>query len=260
MSYEDRIGEFWQKVKSLKLDTTQIALGLALLNEWREAGFPSRHGVPNEVLCDLLSMNIKTLRAARKRLVDSGLIVFEDGNARRQPVYIFDCPEILPVQKVVVQVPPQQPKVVPKPKRMAKDRDGQPMLFSEKDMAMVPPKQKKKNEPEPPEWEKVLEVCMSKGMSADEAKVFYDYYNAQGWLTSAGQRIRNVDSMVNRWLTMQKKRDDESNRRFVQQQRPSSADNIREAQDYIIREMQQSLFQETEGGSGRVYEELPDHF
>jgi len=74
MSYEDRIGEFWQKVKSLKLDTTQIALGLALLNEWREAGFPSRHGVPNEVLCDLLSMNIKTLRAARKRLVDSGLI------------------------------------------------------------------------------------------------------------------------------------------------------------------------------------------
>ena len=37
-------------------------------------------------------------------------------------------------------------------------------------------------------------------MTENEAKDFFYYYDAQGWVTSTGQKIKRVDSMVNRWL------------------------------------------------------------
>lgn len=255
MSYEDYIGMFWEKVRTLRLDTTQIAMGLALLQLWREAGYPSRYSVPNEVLCDLLSVSKQTLVRARKRLIDDAVIVFEDGNARRQPVYVFGVAAVVPGAMEVVEVPPPTKKDVRKPRAM-KVADGELSLFSEKDMEQ--PKRIKR-EPEPPSRAVVLMECRRKGMTDEEAQEFYDYYNAQGWVTSSGQRIKNVDSMINRWLTIQKKRDDESNRRFIQQQRPSAADNIREAQQYAIDKMRRQAFEETDGDGRGVPEALPDY-
>ena len=258
MSYEDYIERFWQEVRELGLDSTQIALGLALLHEWRGAGFPSRCSIPNEVLCNLLSCSKQTLVRARKRLIDGGMIACEEGNARKQPVYVFGVVAVVPGAKEVVREvrePVQKQKVAgkAKPKRMVKAVNGEMSLFREQDMA---PKRRAGKVQEPPTLDEVLVLCSGKGMTAQEAKEFYDYYNAQGWLTSSGVRIKNVDSMVNRWLTIQKKRD-ESDRRFIQPKQ-SIADNIREAQQYAFDEMQRFVQREEEESGGAVLEGLPD--
>ena len=254
MIYDDYVEEFWVRAEEIGLDSSQIALGLAILRFWRRDGFPSRCLIKNEELCNLLGMEIRKLRAARKRLIDNNLIVFEEGNGRKQPMYMFGVAGVVPgameeVEDVPLRMPP--PKM-----RRQKVVESEPSLFREKDMER--PKRKAK-EWVPPQFSEVMRICMSKGMSEQDARAFYDYYNAQGWVTSSGQKIKNVDSMVNRWLTIQKRRDNESDRRFISAGRPSSADNIRESQECIIREMQQSLQQTAAGGRGDVYEGLPEY-
>ena len=261
MSYEDYIEEFWMRSEAIGLDSSQIALGLAILRYWRKDGFPSRCFIKNEELCNLLGMEIRKLRAARKRLIDNNLIVFEEGNGRKQPVYVFGVAGVVPGVMEDMErepEPPPPPRVVPPPvqkvKRVVKVSQ-EPTIFKEKDMEQ--PKRKAK-EYVAPQFSEVMRICMGKGMTEQEAREFFYYYDAQGWVTSSGQRIKNVDSMVNRWLTIQKKRD-ESDRRLIQSGRPSVADNIRESQEYLIREMRQSVFSQTDGYSGEVPEGLPDY-
>jgi hypothetical protein len=55
-----------------------------------------------------------------------------------------------------------------------------------------------------PTIEEVTRICLEKGMSEEEAKKFYYYYDAQGWVTTGGQKIKRIDSMVNRWVNNQK--------------------------------------------------------
>ena len=258
MSYEDYIEEFWVKSETIGLDSSQIALGLAILRLWRRDGFPSRCFIKNEELCNLLGMEIRKLRAARKRLIDNNLIVFEEGNGRKQPVYVFGVAGVVPgVMDEKLECEPEPPNIPPpvqrvrKPVRMASEQS----IFKEKDMEQ--PKRKAK-EYVPPQFSEVMRICMSKGMTEQEAREFFYYYDAQGWVTSSGQRIKNVDSMVNRWLTIQKKRD-ESDRRIISAGRPSAADNIRESQEYLIREMRQSVLSQTDGYCGEVPECLPDY-
>ena len=65
---------------------------------------------------------------------------------------------------------------------------------------------KVKKEIPPPSIEEVTAICVEKGMSEEEAKRFYYYYDAQGWVTSTGQKIKRIDSMVNRWLDNEKRK------------------------------------------------------
>jgi len=255
MSYEDYIEEFWVKAVSMKMDSSQIALGLGLLHIWRNADFPPRCLVKNEELCNLLGITKNTLSAARKRLIDNGLIVYEEGNGRKQPVYIFNVASGVEKEDEsdVVATSPK-PVERPKPKvSRPKVVERQPSLFDEKDMSQ----KRKVKDFAPPQFSEVVRICTVKGMTEQEAREFYDYYNAQGWVTSSGQKIKNVDSMVNRWLTLKKKRY-ESDRRFVSE-RPTVADNIRESQEYLIREVQQSILSQADGGGREFLEGLPDY-
>lgn len=67
---------------------------------------------------------------------------------------------------------------------------------------------KRQDEFQPPSLEDVIMLCVGKGISEDEAKRFFFYYDAQGWVTSSGQKIKRIDSMVNRWMSNKKDKDD----------------------------------------------------
>lgn len=205
MEYVQAISDFWKVSKDMDLDCKSIALMLALLHIRQERGFTSRCSVPNEWLEELLHLDIRTLRTARKRLIDCGLIVYVEGKAKRQPEYIFDTanePKEIPLEQdwmeeqAKVESLPVEPIAKPPKKRKAKKVEGG--LFSEK--ALVQPKKVKK-EPEPPTMDEVREQFIKRGLSQEDAERFYYYYDAQGWVTSSGQKIRRLDSMVNRWLT-----------------------------------------------------------
>lgn len=207
MSYEERIELFWEQASTLKLDGHQIALWFGILKYFNEANFPSRCAIQNKHLCTLLGVEIRTLRAARKRLIENNLIYYEIGNAKRQPVYIIDT-ELMPSKSLPKK---KDIEVKKKPQRLVKElirakkekKHVEANLFKEDK-----PKPRKKAEIPTPTLEDVVKICTDKGMSEEEAKYFYSYYDAQGWVTTGGQKIRRIDSMVNRWLNNNKARND----------------------------------------------------
>ena len=155
---------FWKAARMLKLNCNQIALYLCLLEHWKGNGYTSDLVIPNKDVMDELSITERALRDARKVLIDKNLISFESGHAKRHPTY-----------KMLI-LSDSKPKAAPR----------------------------KKVETPPPSIDEVVSICMRKGMTRKEAEDFYYYYDAQGWVTSSGQKIKRVDSMVNRWMNNEK--------------------------------------------------------
>lgn len=202
MSYEEHIEWFWGRVQVLRLDSYQIALWFGILRYFKIAGFPTRCEVENEYLCNLLGMEIRMLRTARNRLIENNLIAYEAGHAMKQPSYIIDMElyeAMHPTKKEAEKPVKEKPK--PKIKKVQKQVEAN-LLFKEEKRKKSKPI--KKIEPTTPTLEEVLKICTDKGMSEEEAKNFYYYYDAQGWVTTGGQKIKRIDSMVNRWLTNEK--------------------------------------------------------
>ena len=218
MSYGDYIEDFWSNANALGLDTGQTAFWFALLTLFGRAGFPDRLPVDNATLCAMLGADERSVRRWRDGLADKGVIGCEKGAGRKPPTYIIDRAKIQPrdpkpdveksVNKGVEDWAKPQPKdEKPKPKPRAKrkpktEQDGQILIpFKDEKRPKVV-----RQEPPPPTIEEVVRLFTMNGRTEDEAKEFFFYYDAQGWLTSSGQKIQNLDSMVNRWLTNGKRK------------------------------------------------------
>ena len=202
---KERVEKFWIKATEHHLNSSHIAFYFALLTMFAKNDFATRCEISNEELCKLLNITLKTLKGVRKHLIDCGLIRVESGRGRKQPTYIIDENFIeKPKEKPIVVKPQQKKKEAVKQKKTAKAQVLEPVLFEE-------PKKKKerakKVEEIQPTFEEVLSICAEKGMSEEDAKEFYFYYDAQGWVTSAGQKIKRIDSMVNRWLSNEKRKE-----------------------------------------------------
>ena len=228
MIYQDFCDMFWKAARMMKLNCNQIALYWCLLEHWKDNGYTSDLVIPNQDVMDELSITERALRDARKALIEKNLISFESGHAKRHPTYkilVLSGSKPKAAQRKKVETPP------PKERRNEKKVDGELSLFGKpkaaqrKKVETPPPKerrnekkvdgelslfgkpkaaQRKKVETPPPSIEEVVTICMSKGMSRKEAEDFFYYYDAQGWVTSSGQKIKRVDSMVNRWLNNSK--------------------------------------------------------
>jgi hypothetical protein len=149
-----------------------------------------------------------------------------EGKAKRQPEYIFDTayePKEIPLQQdwmeeqAKVELLPVEPIAKPPKKRKAKKVAD--CLFTEKEMEL-PKKVKKVTEP--PAFEEVEKIFAGKGLTKEDAERFYYYYDAQGWVTSSGQKIKRLDSMVNRWLTNKKNEDTKRDNRTARAQEAAS--------------------------------------
>lgn len=218
MSYGDYIEDFWANTSTLRLDTGQTAFWFALLTLFGRADFPDRLPVDNATLCGMLGADERSVRRWRDSLADKGVIGCERGAGRKPPTYVIDRTKIQPrnpkpdVEKSVNKgvedwAKPQQKneKTKPKPKAKRKpktEQDGQILIPFKEDRRPKVVRQ----EPPPPTIEEVVRLFAMNGRTEDEAKEFFYYYDAQGWHTSSGQKIQNLDSMVNRWLTNGKRK------------------------------------------------------
>ena len=222
MSYGDYIEDFWANTSTLGLDAGQTAFWFALLSLFGRADFPDRLPVDNATLCAMLGADERSVRRWRDGLADKGVIGCERGAGRKPPTYIIDRAKIQPrdpkpdteksVNKGVEDRAKPQPKEEkPKPKPKPKPKARRVPKTEQDGQILIPFKEERRpkavrQEPPPPTIEEVERLFAMNGRTADEAKEFFYYYDAQGWLTSSGQRIRNVDSMVNRWLTNGKRK------------------------------------------------------
>ena len=191
MIYQDFCDMFWKAARMMKLNCNQIALYWCLLEHWKGNGYTSDLIIPNQDVMDELSITERALRDARKVLIDKNLISFESGHAKRHPTY-----KMLILSDSKTKAAPRKKVETPTPKKKV---NGELSLFKEPKAAP-----RKKVETPPPSIDEVVSICMRKGMTRKEAEDFYYYYDAQGWVTSSGQKIKRVDSMVNRWMNNEK--------------------------------------------------------
>ena len=206
MTYEEMMSDCWQAVSFCGIGCKSVALMVALLHIRYEQGFVSRCSVSNERLEKMLSIDVRTLRVARKQLIDCGLIEYEEGKAKRCPVYVFMEDRKLKKAEKEVEVKKEVKKE--KKKKEVKKEVIERSMFSDKEMKRQPkgkPKTEESEEYCPFTLEDVRAEFRKRGVSDREAEYFFSYYDAQGWVTNSGQKIRRLDSMVYRWVNNIKK-------------------------------------------------------
>ena len=202
MTYEETVAHIWTETKDKDIDCLSLSLLLALEHVRYEEGGESRCSIANERLEVMLHIDVRRLRTARSRLVELQLIGYEAGNSKKKPVYIFEGIDKKPLPKSLPK-PRQREKPKPKPKPVEVKEAVLP--FKEEKKVGVKPKKVKIEAPHPT-LEEVERLFMERGETREEAEMFYYYYDAQGWVTSSGQKIKRLDSMVNRWLTNDKRK------------------------------------------------------
>ena len=143
-----------------------------------------------------------TFNDTRNRLKLAGLIDFKTYNGKAVSSYtlLSTCAKNARVAaQVTAQVVTHLNKTETKTENKEKIKRKKPIPT---DLGLkFEIEKKKKEEVLSLTLDQVVTICTRKGMSREEAEQFYYYYDAQGWVTTGGQKIKRIDSMVNRWLT-----------------------------------------------------------
>lgn len=214
MNYISLINNFWLRSEEHDFRPIDIALYFYLLKianglSWK----PSFKRNNKEIMAKLGINSHHTFNDTRNRLKMAGLIDFTTYKGKALSTYsiVVTLAKNADVSAKVTadvsaKVSADLNKTKTENKEKEKRKETTPM-----DLGLKFYEEKKvKKEIPPPSIEEVTAICVKKGMSEDEAKRFYYYYDAQGWVTSTGQKIKRIDSMVNRWLNngKQKIKDD----------------------------------------------------
>ena len=201
MNYISLINNFWLLSEEHDFRPIDIALYFYLLKVangllWK----PSFRRNNREIMEKFNISSHHTFNDSRNRLKNAGLIDYKTYNGKKYSTYtIIDT--LAENAKVTAKVTAKPYNNKTKTKTETKEfiKKNHP---TETELPLnVKTQKKRKVEVSSPSMEDVIAICVDKGMSEEEAKNFYYYYDAQGWVTTGGQKIRCIDSMVNRWLT-----------------------------------------------------------
>ena len=211
MNYIKLINNFWSLSEEYDFRPIDIALYFYLLKVangllWK----PSFRRNNREIMERFNISSHHTFNDSRNRLKNAGLIDYKTYNGKRYSTYII-IDSLAKNAKVTA-------KVTAKPynnKTKTKTETKEVIKKSHSVETELPLKMEKPNkqnaEVSAPSMEDVIAMCVDKGMSEEEAKKFYYYYDAQGWITTGGQKITRIDSMVNRWIISRKEKENDRN-------------------------------------------------
>ena len=197
-SYVELINEYWDIAQEYRFTSTEGYLYFYLLSVANKYGWKHSFGLSNRQIMANIDTTKATLIKARATLIKANLIAYEASNSKRESSkysilgyknYTQCDTQCDTLHKIKTKTVLKKENI--KRKKVSLDDLG--LKFDEE--------KKVKKEIPPPSLEEVTAICVEKGMSEEEAKQFYYYYDAQGWVTSTGQKIKRIDSMVNRWLS-----------------------------------------------------------
>ena len=197
-SYVELINEYWDIAQEYRFTSTEGYLYFYLLSVANKYGWKHSFGLSNRQIMANIDTTKATLIKARATLIKANLIAYEASNSKRESSkysilgyknYTQCDTQCDTLHKIKTKISLKKENI--KRKKVSLDDLG--LKFDEE--------KKVKKEIPPPSLEEVTAICVEKGMSEEEAKQFYYYYDAQGWVTSTGQKIKRIDSMVNRWLS-----------------------------------------------------------
>lgn len=209
MNYISLINNFWLLSEEHDFRPIDIALYFYLLKVangllWK----PSFRRNNREFMEKFNISSHHTFNDARNRLKNAGLIDYKTYNGKRYSTYII-IDTLAKNAKVTAKVTAKVDAKVDaklynnktKTKTETKEYIRKPHPTKTELPLKVETQKKQKAEVSSPSMEEVIAICAGKGMSVEDAKNFFYYYDAQGWVTTGGQKIRRIDSMVNRWQT-----------------------------------------------------------
>ena len=206
-SYVELINEYWNIAREYRFTATEGYLYFYLLSVANKYGWKRSFGLSNRQIMANIDTTKATLIKARATLIKANLIAYEASNSKRETSKYS-----IVGYKNYTQCDTQCDTLhKTKIKTILKKENIKRKKVPLNDLGLKFDEEKKaKKEISPPSIEEVTAICVEKGMSEEEAERFYYYYDAQGWVTSTGQKIKRIDSMVNRWLNngKQKIKDD----------------------------------------------------
>ena len=205
-SYIDYINNYWYIAQEYRFTPMEGYLYFYLLSVANKYGWRNSFKLSNQQIMANIDVTKATLIKARLTLIKAKLISFKPSNNKREgSSYIIGYKNYTQCDTQCDTLHKTKIKTNIKKRNIKEKKD-----FANLDLKFDEPKKTKK-ENTLPTIEEVVKICLSKGMTEDEAKDFFYYYDAQGWVTSSGQQIKRLDSMVNRWLKNGKEKRDENN-------------------------------------------------
>lgn len=199
MNYISLINNFWFLSEEYEFRPIDIALYFYLLKIANSLSWKPSFKRNNKEIMAKLGINSRhTFNDTRNRLKMAGLIDYKTYNGKPISTYsiIDSCAKNTQVD-AQVDAQLNKTKTNIKKENIKKEKNE----VRELELDLTTEKQQKKGSTPSPTLEEVVSVCRSKGMTNEEAENFFYYYDAQGWVTTGGQKIKRIDSMVNRWLT-----------------------------------------------------------
>lgn len=214
MNYISLINNFWLLSEEYEFRPIDIALYFYLLKIANSLSWKPSFKRNNVEIMTKLGINSRhTFNDTRNRLKMAGLIDYKTYNGKPISTYsiIDSCAKNAQVTaqvtaQVGAQVGAQLNKTKTKTNIKKENIKKEKNEVRELELDLTTEKPQKKGSTPSPTLEEVVSVCRSKGMTDEEAENFFYYYDAQGWVTTGGQKIKRIDSMVNRWLTNRKEK------------------------------------------------------
>lgn len=205
---------------------SEVCLYFYLLSRWNESGREETFQLGTCVISKDIDMTRKMICIVRNKLYERGLIEFTEGERRLcSPTYrIIERVEVGRQMKVVkaeaetaemevddIPIPPefqaQEVRKEEKPKRK-KIEKVKPLdeLFK-----VDEPKKRVKKEFVPPSLQEVEDYFNTLGICDAESRAqqFFFHYDSLGWHTATGAVVHRWDSLANKWLLNDKKKEHE---------------------------------------------------
>ena len=211
MNYISLINNFWLLSEEYEFRPIDIVLYFYLLKIANSLSWKPSFKRNNKEIMAKLGINSRhTFNDTRNRLKMAGLIDYKTYNGKPISTYsiIDSCAKNAQVDaQVDAQLNKTKTKTNIKKENIKKENiKKEKNEVRELELDLTTEKPQKKGSTPSPTLEEVVSVCKSKGMTDEEAENFFYYYDAQGWVTTGGQKIKRIDSMVNRWLTNRKEK------------------------------------------------------
>lgn len=210
MTYIELINNFWFLDEDWQFTCCETRLYFYLLKTANRLGWVDSWTRSDTKVSSDVGVSVNSMKNARNRLVQAGLIVFKaGGNGQRdktkyQVVCDFRCQDLTPKlePKVLPKLNPKlEPKVQPynKTKNKTKNNNSDELFTREEEKPQKPKVQK----PEfiPPTLEQVKAYFEGKLPDWEQqAEIFFYHFDALNWKNTNGAKIERWDSRANLWI------------------------------------------------------------
>lgn len=213
MTYIELINNFWFIDDDWQFTCCETRLYFYLLKTANRLGWVDSWTRSDAKVSSDVGVSINSMKTARNRLVQAGLISFKaGGNGQRdktkyQVICDFRCQNLIPKVQPNLEpnpIPNLEPKVQPYNKTKNKTKN-----INNNSGELFPPEKEKKQKPKvnkpefiPPTLDEVKSYF--EGRLPDwerQAELFFYHFDSLGWRNTNGTKIVNWDSKANFWIT-----------------------------------------------------------